>query len=106
MPQPTFSPKAIRAVRRQLRLTQGQFASRLGVNAVTISRWENGHNKPEGLAEQQLAKLIFAVQNGEVPEELVQQDLEEVALMPESAQTNEPTITINGVTLTTAQAMT
>lgn len=102
-----FSPRVIRAVRRQLGLTQRQFADRLGVNSfVTISRWENGHNKPEGLAERQLAKLVFALQNGELPEEPVEQDLQGVVPMPESAQTNEPTIVINGITLTTAQAMT
>lgn len=104
MPQPRFSPKTIRAVRRQLGLTQRQFGDRLGISFVTISRWENGHNKPEGAAERQLAKIVYALQNGELPEAV--QDLEELAPMPEPAQTNEPSIVINGIPLTTAQAMT
>ncbi len=32
----------VRRVRRQLGLTQGEFAERIGVHLVTVSRWERG----------------------------------------------------------------
>ncbi len=41
---------AIRTLRRNLRLTQEEFAHRLGVAVVTVNRWENGHSMPSKLA--------------------------------------------------------
>lgn len=32
------------AIRRQLSLSQGALAKRLGVTTATVSNWENGHN--------------------------------------------------------------
>lgn len=32
----------VKGLRQQMRLTQGQFASRAGVEQATVSRWENG----------------------------------------------------------------
>ncbi len=47
----------IRALRTQLGLTQGQFAQRLGVTFVTVSRWENRQVYPSRLALRLLSAL-------------------------------------------------
>lgn len=36
----------IRKLRSELNLTQAQLGQLLGVHAVTISRWEHGHERP------------------------------------------------------------
>lgn len=36
----------IKALRVSLRLTQGEFAEKLGVDLNTVSRWETGTKKP------------------------------------------------------------
>lgn len=51
----------IRTLRRQLGLTQGQLAERLGVTFVTVSRWENGQARPNRLALKALGNLAEAV---------------------------------------------
>ncbi len=48
----------MRAFRKQLGLTQGQIAERLGVTLVTINRWENRQGCPSRLARKQL--MAFA----------------------------------------------
>ena len=40
----------IRLIREALGETQVQFAARLGVQWITVSRWERGLNTPSGLA--------------------------------------------------------
>ncbi|MBI4331125.1 MAG: helix-turn-helix domain-containing protein [Chloroflexi bacterium] len=42
-------------LRRRLGLTQAEFAERVGVNRVTISRWENGRVRPTPLALRALS---------------------------------------------------
>jgi len=37
-----MTPAEIRKLRRKLNLTQSQFAARLGIHKITLSRWENG----------------------------------------------------------------
>ena len=48
------TPAAIRRLRKKLGLTQEEFAHRLGVSWVTVSRWEHGHSSPRGLSEKAL----------------------------------------------------
>jgi transcriptional regulator with XRE-family HTH domain len=51
----------LRQIRTRLGLTQGEFASRLGVWLNTVSRWEIGERKiPEPVAR--LAQLIAAAE--------------------------------------------
>jgi DNA-binding transcriptional regulator YiaG len=45
-----WTPKRIAALRKSFDLTQEEFARRLGVTFVTVSRWENGHGAPKGLS--------------------------------------------------------
>lgn len=60
MPNPFIEPMTknhIRWIRKQLNLTQEEFASRLGVSFPTVSRWENGKTQPSSLAEKQLQEI-------------------------------------------------
>ncbi len=47
----------IRELRRNLRMTQEEFAHTLGITVATVNRWENGHAKPSKLARRALERL-------------------------------------------------
>lgn len=51
------SPEWIADLRTRLGMTQSQFAERLGVTNVTVSRWETGQARPNKLARKTLAAL-------------------------------------------------
>jgi len=40
----------VRALRRELRMTQEELAHELGITVGTVNRWENGRFKPSKLA--------------------------------------------------------
>ncbi len=40
----------IRTLRKQLELTQEEFAHEIGVTFATVNRWENGKSEPSRLA--------------------------------------------------------
>ena len=49
----------IKALRKRFGLTQEQFAARLGVTALTVSRLERGvHKKPSPLLARELARAV------------------------------------------------
>lgn len=50
--------KEIKALRKKLKLTQKELAARVKVDAITVSRWERGKQKPSPLAKRQLARLV------------------------------------------------
>jgi putative transcriptional regulator len=52
-----LSPDKIKQLRKQLGLTQTQFAGKIGVHLQTISRWERGETAPLGLAQKALERL-------------------------------------------------
>ena len=52
-----MTPAGIRALRKQMCLTQQQFAALLGVSFVTLNRWENGQTKPSTLGVTKLREL-------------------------------------------------
>ena len=56
LPQ-TPTPGFIRTLRQAMNLTQDQLAHRIGVNKITVSRWERGTMKPNPNAIQAIAKL-------------------------------------------------
>jgi putative transcriptional regulator len=56
----TASPHAVRDLRRRTRLTQIEFASRLGVPVETIRNWEQGKRMPRGPARALLAVIAHA----------------------------------------------
>ena len=47
----------IKKLRKQLALTQEEFAHEIGVTFATVNRWENGKSKPSRLAIKILAVL-------------------------------------------------
>jgi putative transcriptional regulator len=56
---PISSP-AVRELRRRARLTQLEFAARLGVPVETIRNWEQGKRMPRGPARALLAVIAHA----------------------------------------------
>src|SRR5439155_23944189 len=52
----------VRAFRLRVGFTEEELAHALGISFSTVSRWENGHMKPSGLAWEALGKL--AAENG------------------------------------------
>jgi len=59
-PAETETFPAVRDLRRRARLTQLQFASRLGVPVETIRNWEQGKRMPRGPARALLAVIAHA----------------------------------------------
>jgi putative transcriptional regulator len=57
---PTGSAPAVRDLRRRARLTQLEFATRLGVPVETIRNWEQGKRLPRGPARALLAVIAHA----------------------------------------------
>jgi putative transcriptional regulator len=58
-PEMTTAP-AVRDLRRRARLTQIEFAARLGVPVETIRNWEQGKRMPRGPARALLAVISHA----------------------------------------------
>lgn len=47
-PIPVFQPTDIKEIRKALGMTQGVFASVMGVSTKTVEAWEQGVNAPNG----------------------------------------------------------
>ena len=60
VPEGAENPPAVRDLRRRARLTQQQFAARLGVPVETIRNWEQGKRMPRGPARALLAVIAHA----------------------------------------------
>jgi putative transcriptional regulator len=56
----TATAPAVRDLRRRARLTQLEFAARLGVPVETIRNWEQGKRMPRGPARALLAVIAHA----------------------------------------------
>src|SRR5260370_23587577 len=56
----TATAPAVRDLRRRARLTQLEFAARLGVPVETIRNWEQGKRMPRGPARALLAVISHA----------------------------------------------
>ena len=52
-----WPPERIKSLRKELDMTQKEFAKRVGVHVVTVIRWEGGGFKPSGLALHNLEQL-------------------------------------------------
>jgi putative transcriptional regulator len=59
-PAEIAAPPAVRDLRRRARLTQQEFAARLGVPVETIRNWEQGKRMPRGPARALLAVIAHA----------------------------------------------
>jgi putative transcriptional regulator len=55
-----MAPPAVRDLRRRARLTQTEFAAKLGVPVETIRNWEQGKRAPRGPARALLAVFAHA----------------------------------------------
>jgi putative transcriptional regulator len=55
-----MAPTAVRDLRRRARLTQTEFAAKLGVPVETIRNWEQGKRAPRGPARALLAVFAHA----------------------------------------------
>jgi putative transcriptional regulator len=55
-----LEPPAVRALRQRARLTQTEFAARLGVPVETIRNWEQGKRVPRGPARALLTLVAAA----------------------------------------------
>jgi DNA-binding transcriptional regulator YiaG len=45
---------SVKKLRKKMRMTGAEFAKLIGVHSVTVSRWENGHCEPTGLAYERI----------------------------------------------------
>jgi DNA-binding transcriptional regulator YiaG len=54
----------IKALRKQLGMTQEEFAHDIGVTFATVNRWENGKSKPSRLALKMLSDRAEATNGG------------------------------------------
>jgi len=59
-PVQAAAPPAVRDLRRRARLTQLEFAARLGVPVETIRNWEQGKRMPRGPARALLTVIAHA----------------------------------------------
>jgi putative transcriptional regulator len=59
-PVEAAAPPAVRDLRRRARLTQLEFAARLGVPVETIRNWEQGKRMPRGPARALLTVIAHA----------------------------------------------
>lgn len=57
----------IKALRKLLGLSRGQFARALGVNLRSIARWERGIAEPMGLTAEVIAGIVDAIEAGAEP---------------------------------------
>ena len=48
----------IKVIRKQLGMTQEQFAHELGVSFTTVSHWESGRFKPSPMAVRNIERLL------------------------------------------------
>ena len=61
---------SVRRIRKDMGLTQIQFAERLGVASITVHRWESGQSRPRRLALARLRELAGELAEQDTPAEL------------------------------------
>ena len=52
-----FTPKEIKSLRKELKLTQSEFARKLKIDVITVSRWELGKQRPQQAVLKRLQRL-------------------------------------------------
>lgn len=55
LPLPSFTPREIKQIRVNAKMTQALFAKYMGVSVKTVEAWECGKNQPVGAARRLLA---------------------------------------------------
>ena len=61
----------IRHLRRQLGMTQEEFAHSLGITVGTVNRWENGHSSPTGTVLEVYRALDTALKSGKTGRQIL-----------------------------------
>ena len=61
-----MTPIRIQRLRKRLDMTQVQFGNLLGVNHMTVSRWERGRVAPEGATAQLLCAMDQQIRRRQV----------------------------------------
>lgn len=56
-------PALARQIRLNAGLSQARLARELGVQRVTVARWESGQRRPRGEIAARYAQLLIALQN-------------------------------------------
>jgi len=56
-------PLDIKKTRKNLKLTQEQFAEKIGVCRASVNRWENNLRKPSKLALKEMHRLVKKIKN-------------------------------------------
>ncbi len=56
---PKNFPEQVKAVRKQLNLSQEELAHALGVSFATVNRWENSRTVPSKLAQRQFEQFCI-----------------------------------------------
>lgn len=51
---PTYTNNEIKNIRKKMNMTQKQFSETLSVSIKTVEAWENGRNRPNGVARRLL----------------------------------------------------
>lgn len=64
LPMVTLRPEELKAFRKRLKLTQGELAKALGVQRVTVARWERGLRKIPSLLPLALKGLSTELRKG------------------------------------------
>ena len=57
----SWTVRPIRALRKGLRLTNEQFATKVGVSVRTVIRWQTGEERPSPLAREKLDTIAREV---------------------------------------------
>ncbi|MEW6710043.1 MAG: helix-turn-helix domain-containing protein [Candidatus Riflebacteria bacterium] len=57
--------------RRELGLTQEEFARVFDVSPRTVIRWENGHSEPQGAAAKKMSRLLQILEDPDTREEML-----------------------------------
>ncbi|MBI4335000.1 MAG: helix-turn-helix domain-containing protein [Chloroflexi bacterium] len=85
-----------KGLRKELGMTQREFAERVGVTRVTVNRWDNGRAQPSELAVKAISRLAEASSNckhdgfeGEGPSQLKEQPGARGCLLPPGLPDNQ-----------------
>ncbi len=66
------TPRVAKAIRQSAGATQQQVADEIGVDRVTVTRWENGVRRPRGQSAVRYGELLSALaQLSQGPEVLI-----------------------------------
>jgi transcriptional regulator with XRE-family HTH domain len=72
-------PHAVLSLRQKLNLNQSEFGAKLGVTAMSVSRWEAGTNEPPAECNVKMAR--FLKDFGYDPDLLISEEIDDKAVV-------------------------